>query len=196
MSTARQQAAKKTRDKIIQSAMDIVGKSGYEALTSNALVTQAGVAKGTLYHHFDSLDDVILAMIRSICSQMLNDITEHQHTSLKDYFSAIGEYNIDECANNRELINIIFGFFPIGMKDQKFKALATELIEADCQQTTAVIQSFYHDKLSKEKIDHAVRMIDMFSAGFIIHNTLFDNPELYKQIWQEFGEMLIFYLEK
>lgn len=196
MSTARQQAAKKTRDKIIQSAMDIVGKSGYEALTSNALVTQAGVAKGTLYHHFDSLDDVILAMIRSICTQMLNDITEHQYTSLKDYFSAIGEYNIDECANNRELINIIFGFFPIGMKDKKFKALAAELIEADSQQTTAVIQSFYHDKLSKEKLDHAVRMIDMFSAGFIIHNTLFDNPELYKQIWQEFGEMLIFYLEK
>jgi len=196
MSTARQQAAKKTRDKIIQSAMEIVGKSGYKALTSNALVAHAGVAKGTIYHHFDSLDDVIFAMIRSICSQMVNDISEHQYTSLKGYFSAIGEYNIDECANNRELINIIFGFFPIGMKDQKFKTLATELIEADCQQTTAVIQSFYHEKLSKEKLDHAVRMIDMFSAGFVIHNTLFDNPELYKQIWQEFGDMLIFYLEK
>ena len=196
MSTARQQSAKKTQEKLIQSAIDIVGKSGYEALTSNALVTKAGVAKGTLYHHFDSLDDVIVAMIRAICSKMRNDFTEHQYTSLKDYFSVIGEYNIDECANNRELINIIFGFFPIGMKDQKFKTLATELIEADCQQITAVIQRFYHDKLSKEKLDHAVRMIDMFSAGFVIHNTLFDDPELYRQIWKEFGDMLIFYLEK
>jgi AcrR family transcriptional regulator len=86
MSTARQQAAKKTRDKIIQSAMEIVGKSGYKALTSNALVAQAGVAKGTIYHHFDSLDDVIFAMIRSICSQMVNDISEHQYTSLKVIF--------------------------------------------------------------------------------------------------------------
>ena len=143
MSTSRQQAAQKTREKIIQAAMDIVGKSGYEALTSNALVTQAGVAKGTLYHHFDSLDDVILAMIRTICTQMLNDITEHQYTSLKDYFSAIGEYNIHECANNSELINIIFGFFPRGMKDQKFKALAAEFIETVCQKTAPVIYGFY-----------------------------------------------------
>ena len=195
MTTARQKSALKTRQNIINAAMEIVGQSGYDSLTSNSLIAKAGIAKGTLYHHFNNLDDVIFAMIRSIVEQMLDSISADEYASLEDYFTAIGDFTMNECANDPAMINIIFGFLPRGMKEEKFKRLAAELIETACARISPVLQQFTHGRLSDTKIDHAVRMIDMFSAGFVIHFNVFDDKIKYQQIWNDFGKMLAHYLD-
>ncbi|TQV82947.1 TetR/AcrR family transcriptional regulator [Aliikangiella coralliicola] len=196
MTQTRQQAAEQTRLKIIQAAFEIVGESGYEDLTTNSLIAKAGIAKGTLYHHFNNLDEVVYAMIKSLVEQSLDGVPVEKYDSLAEYLEAMGEYLMSDCINDPKVLNTIYGFIPKGMKDPKFKKLAVELLEGACDRITPAFQRFYGGKLTNEKIDHAIRMVDMFVSGFCIHYVIFEDKNKYQKLWSEFSEMLVRFLEK
>ncbi len=59
----KQLSAKRTRQLVLNAARDIISAEGSVGLTSRNLIDTAGISKGALYHHFDSLDDVVLAVI-------------------------------------------------------------------------------------------------------------------------------------
>jgi AcrR family transcriptional regulator len=55
-----------TREKLIRSAMAVAARDGLAAATTSAIAQEAGVAEGTLYRHFDSKDDLLIAAYRQI----------------------------------------------------------------------------------------------------------------------------------
>ena len=195
MNLTRQQSALKTRQKIVGAAFTIVGQAGYEALTTNSLILEAGVAKGTLYHHFSNLDEVVYAMIEMILDQSLDDVPVEQFNSIEEYLDAIGDYIMTDFSQDPRVMNAVFGFLPKGMKDPFFRNAAKNMLENACNRIAPAIQSFCAGRVSEEKLDNAIRIVDMFSAGFCIHYTIFDQPKKYRAIWQDFSKMLAIYLE-
>ncbi|MEP1740420.1 MAG: TetR/AcrR family transcriptional regulator [Kangiellaceae bacterium] len=196
MNQTRQQAALATKQKIIQAAFEIVGEAGYEALTTNLLISKAGVAKGTLYHHFSNLDDVVYAMIESIFDQSLEDVPVENYRNINDYMEAIGQYIMKDFTQNPCLMNTVFGFIPKGMKDPFFESVAQKMLENACQRIAPAIQRFYAGKVDEQRIDNAIRMVDMFGAGFCIHYSIFADNQKYQVIWKDFSDMLAKYLEQ
>ena len=195
MNQTRQQAALATKQKIIHAAFEVVGEFGYEALTTNLLISRAGVAKGTLYHHFNNLDEVVYAMIESIFDQTLDDVPVENYKSLDEYMEAIGQYLMEDFTQNPSLMNTVFGFIPKGMKDPFFESVAEKMVENACQRIAPAIQQFYAGKADEQRIDNAIRMVDIFSAGFCIHYKVLGDELRYQQIWREFSDMLAKYLE-
>ncbi len=196
MNQTRQQAALATKQKIVKAAFEIVGEAGYEALTTNLLISKAGVAKGTLYHHFNNLDEVVYAMIESIFDQTLEDVPVEKYQSISDYMDAIGRYLMQDFTQNPSLMNTVFGFIPKGMKDPFFETVAQKMLENACQRIAPAIQQFYAGKADEQRIDNAIRMVDMFGAGFCIHYSIFADNHRYQQIWKDFSDMLAKYLEQ
>jgi AcrR family transcriptional regulator len=49
-----------SRQSIVQAATALMSAGGPDALTASALAEAAGVSKATLFHHFESLDDIVL----------------------------------------------------------------------------------------------------------------------------------------
>ena len=66
----RKERGCKTREKILASALQILGESGHEGLTSQALIEKAGISKGNLYHHFKTLDEVPVAAFEAILEEL------------------------------------------------------------------------------------------------------------------------------
>ena len=52
-----------TREKLIVSALQLISEGGPDAFSAGALIQRAGVSKGALYHHFESLDQVLLEAV-------------------------------------------------------------------------------------------------------------------------------------
>ena len=196
MNLSRQESAQLTRQNIIKAAYDIVGEQGYEALTTNALISEAGVAKGTLYHHFNNLDEVIFAMIEMLLEQTLDDVPVEEFDTMEKYLDACGQFIMNDFTQDPKLMNALYGFLPKGMKDPFFKSVARSLIERACSRIIPAIQKFYAGQIAEEKIDHAIRMIDIFTAGFCIHFVILEEQEKYQKIWIEFSDMLQLYLEE
>ena len=52
------------REQLVETALTVFNRDGYHAAGIDRILAEAGVAKMTLYNHFRSKDDLILAALR------------------------------------------------------------------------------------------------------------------------------------
>jgi AcrR family transcriptional regulator len=195
MVLTRKEMAQATRLKIITTAFAIVGEESFAGLTSNKLVNVAGIAKGTLYHHFTGLDDVVCAMMQKLIDDFMQNTPIEHFDTMADYLAALGDYQINVLVEDKVMMNVFYGFLPKGINEKKYQLLCQQLLNGACGQIVPAIKSFYGSKLTSEKIDRAIRMIDIFCIGFNFHLKVFEDKQTYKDVWQDFSKMLIHYLE-
>ena len=53
----------KTKRKIFETAMELFAEKGYNATSTEEITAVAGVAKGTLYYHFSSKEEIFNFLI-------------------------------------------------------------------------------------------------------------------------------------
>lgn len=63
-------------DAILETAADLFGEFGYNAVRMEDIAARAGVAKGTLYIYFKNKDDLFLALILQRMTHLLQQIRE------------------------------------------------------------------------------------------------------------------------
>lgn len=64
--TKRQLQSQKTRNIIFETALNLFAKYSYENVTIDDIAKQSGVAKGSIYTHFSSKDDIMLEQFKNI----------------------------------------------------------------------------------------------------------------------------------
>lgn len=62
-STPPPHATPKSRDKLLDAALDTIRTKGYASTTVDDICQHAGVTKGSFFHHFKSKDDLALAAV-------------------------------------------------------------------------------------------------------------------------------------
>lgn len=75
-------AGQTTRAKLMHAATLIVARDGMEAATTAAIAGEAGVAEGTLYRHFESKDDLLIAAYRQMKQEVFLDAGVGLDTSM------------------------------------------------------------------------------------------------------------------
>ena len=60
----------RTRAAVLRAATDLLVEGGTNAVTIDAIVTRSGVAKSTIYRHWDTRDDVLMAVIENCAPQI------------------------------------------------------------------------------------------------------------------------------
>jgi AcrR family transcriptional regulator len=55
--------AEERRNEILDAADDLFGKKGFDGTSTNNIVEKVGIARGTLYYHFKSKEDILDALI-------------------------------------------------------------------------------------------------------------------------------------
>jgi AcrR family transcriptional regulator len=59
-----------TRDRVVEAARDAFGDRGYDATSIAEILDAAGVAKGALYHHFDSKAALFDAVLDQVVQEL------------------------------------------------------------------------------------------------------------------------------
>jgi len=99
----------KTKREIFQAAIKIFSSSGYDGATMDEISTSAGVAKGTVYYHFKSKDEVFKYIITegvSLLRQQIQCIVEGSG----DYAYKLRELSKNQLRlvyENRDLFKVI-----------------------------------------------------------------------------------------
>jgi AcrR family transcriptional regulator len=65
-----------TRQRIVAAAVALFAEQGFDATSVNEVVVRAGVAKGALYHHFASKDDLLYEVYRELVDRQLAGLRE------------------------------------------------------------------------------------------------------------------------
>ena len=64
----------KTKRKIFEASMDLFAKKGYEATSIEEITSVVGVAKGTLYYHFSTKEEIFYFLVEEGMKLLKNSI--------------------------------------------------------------------------------------------------------------------------
>lgn len=65
---------KKGKQKIFKAAADVFAKKGYHETTVDEIAQAAGIAKGTLYYHFENKEEFYLAVIKEGVNRLKDEL--------------------------------------------------------------------------------------------------------------------------
>lgn len=86
------------RGQLVRSAIDVAERVGIESLTVRALAEYADVTRGTVQYHFETKQDLVLAM----GEHLVVDVTATLHSALD---SAVGSRELPGVRGLRELVH-------------------------------------------------------------------------------------------
>jgi AcrR family transcriptional regulator len=91
--TPRRMTAAQRRQQIVQVTMDLVAKNGVQATTTSRIAAAAGVSEATLYRHFASRKDMLLAAMDLVYERVFRVIHSAEHEDALDRLRDIGRYH-------------------------------------------------------------------------------------------------------
>jgi TetR/AcrR family transcriptional repressor of nem operon len=94
---------KTSRDKLLDVSFEEVYRLGYCGAGTATILKKAGVPKGSMYHHFSSKKEMVLAMIEE---RLIPKVREFFDFELKQNSTALDvlEYTLEKMSKNRMLI--------------------------------------------------------------------------------------------
>jgi AcrR family transcriptional regulator len=72
--TPRKAAAARTRERLIDAGLRLAERTSLNGLSINLLVVEAGVSKGTFFHHFGDRTSYLLALHRGFHERLLEEM--------------------------------------------------------------------------------------------------------------------------
>jgi len=73
------------KEKILETAMKLFVENGIQSTATASIAKEAGVATGTLFHHFKSKEDLVHELYNSIFYSLLSYQKEHFHETNDTY---------------------------------------------------------------------------------------------------------------
>jgi len=68
--------AEQRRNEILDAADELFGQKGFDGTSTNDILEKVGIARGTLYHHFKSKEDLMDALIERYSARLLGAAEE------------------------------------------------------------------------------------------------------------------------
>jgi AcrR family transcriptional regulator len=75
MTSTRDTEAPRTRDRILDVALELFTAKGYDATSMREVAEQLGITKPALYYHFDSKEDIVRALLADMEHQVADLVT-------------------------------------------------------------------------------------------------------------------------
>ena len=180
----------KTKRKIFETSMDLFAKKGYEATSIEEITSVVGVAKGTLYYHFSTKEEIFYFLVEEGMKLLKNSIdikTSNLENSL-DKLKAIILIQIKAIKKYENFISILLS--QIWGQEQKNKVCREYVFEY-----INMIEDIIKEGIKKEELvegDSSVIASGIF--GFICstmvyklrHEKEIEIQKIYKEIEKSF----------
>lgn len=156
------------RDRVLQAAVKEFAARGYEAASTNAIATEAGVAKGLVFHHFGSKEQLFVAVHAFALSEVKQALPADGEPLPTDLFERLHAWHLRKVKLMRErpelfeLLVIALAEAPAALQAQVREAQAALLSEAWPRVLAGVDAARLRPGLS---LQDAVETLSLLSEG-------------------------------
>ena len=145
-----------TKNEILASILPLASKEGLRNLSLSKIAENAGIAKSTLYSHFDSKDD----MIDQLYLYLREKAKERMHIGVVDYGNIVKGKSLEEVllyvVSSYDSINRdsdMKNFYAIIESEKAFSNIAARIITEETETMFTATKNLFY-ALEAEKIAH------------------------------------------
>lgn len=184
------------RGKFAEAVIRLVAREGLEGLTMRAVATEAGLSYGSLFHYFDSKDDLLMHAVRYSTSQQSRRVNEFssKYSGLKalEYLMS-DDVLVDETSRDDWLVWMAF-LYKAALKES-FSQMHADLISGWLDRIEALL--IEAQESGEIRLDRATEFEAMalwvYSAGIgqqgLLHPAMFP-PSVQKKLISAYVEKL------
>lgn len=158
-----------TRARILDAAMELFRRQGFEETTMREIAAGAGVATGAAYYYFDSKDAIALAFYDQ-SQQDLEPLIEQALAGgkhLKDRLVALLEAKLRYFEPNRRLLGALAAHADPAHPISPFSARTREIRERDVASFVRILEAS-GTKTPRDLEPHLPRILWMYQMGLIL----------------------------
>lgn len=187
----------RTRSRILQATVRILGRDGPDRFSASALAKEAGISKATLFHHFRTIDEIPILAMENYWTQSLSPV-DHNATSARAYLFNLGAQILELSGQRTTFLKAHVVFLVKSMFDPGLHAsLAAGSVQMHrhMQQELAVRLP---KGFSRREIEAATRMVEIMLDGLLLGMAAVDSPQALASLhraWTRFVNLLLKELE-
>jgi DNA-binding transcriptional regulator YbjK len=176
------------RGKFAEAVIRLVGREGLEGLTMRAVATEAGLSYGSLFHYFDSKDDLLMHAVRYSTSQQSRRVNEFsiKYSGLKALeYLMNDDVLVDETSREDSLVWMAF-LYKAALKES-FADMHAELISGWLNRIETLLREAQSaGEISQDRApDFEAMALWVYSAGIgqqgLLHPAMFP-PAVQKKL--------------
>jgi AcrR family transcriptional regulator len=177
----RTAAGEETRKEILDAVLTLLGRDGPDAFSAGALAREANVSKATIFHHFATVEDILLAAVD--WRQSL-DLDGRQPTSARAYLDGLGQQLARAARGDPALLKAQAVFFTRAIFDREMNARLCEGAAVMRRLIVEALRARLAANVSSAEVESMARLAEMALDGLMIALvTRADDQEQFLQAW-------------
>lgn len=162
---------------ILAKAIENFAEKGYAATSTSEIAKQAGVAEGTIFRHYPSKKDLLMALVKPgilklivpyFADQMIQEVLDPEKVELEELLRAFIYNRVKFVKKNTLMVRIILQEIAFHQEIQEaFKQTFLTKIYPKVEEKLKELQQ--EGKLNEYPIDTTLRFILSTVMGFLLH---------------------------
>jgi AcrR family transcriptional regulator len=160
------------RQEIIDAAIRLMANKGATGLTAAALAAEASVSKANVFHHFATLDDVVLAAFEQFLLGM-EAFSPKPGMTLRAWLEGLGLETVTLMEAQRSLTGAYFAFVSRAQGDERLRQRMAETVSLGEQGFAAAITALAPCRFTPAETTALASLILIAGDGLAVHRHLF-----------------------
>lgn len=160
------------KPEIVAAAIRLLGVEGAAGLTAAALAHEAGVSKANLFHHFESLDDIVIVAFEKFMLEMAS-MTPAPGTSLRGWLLNLGGETVDLIEQRGGEAGAYMAFMARAQSDARLRGKFEAVLVMAEDAFVGVLKMLAPGRWSPVETRNLANLIIVSGDGFVLHRQLF-----------------------
>lgn len=189
MADKRKLRGEKTKNAILDAAIKMVEDQGLQEFSTRSIAERAGVSQSSLYHHFKSSDEIMLAVLSRIMDQVLSANRVENFDSVNQYLHHVFEQattKVDTYGWSKGT----FSLFEKAMFDDNLRGQLTSLVKIVINNVSDNVKRIFPNEIDPNKLEHVVTVFFFFVDGYRMHHALFRENSPFLNLKKEASWMI------
>ncbi len=184
-----------TKTRIMQSAMRLFAKRGFDATTTKELAEASGVAEGTLFRHFTNKKAILIEVATQGWIDLLTDLlTELSEMASYKAVAQVMRHRMIHMRENVDLLRVCF--IEVQFHEDLRDRIQAEVIEKMTDVAEAFFQTAMDQGIYRQQDPRLVARVflGMFTIASFSQNTIADpnaSPEELKQMAEGLSDIFL-----
>lgn len=179
----RMEKGEQTRARILNAAITIIAENGIKEVSAAKLAAATGVSKSNIFHHFKSIDEILIGVLHILFNDLLTPMTL-EYQDLEEFLKSIGQSVFHVPEEHLNLFKAFFSFYHEGMFNSEYQKVLASYTGQITELISKQLAQLAPNPVAQETLESVATILFSMIDGMGLHYLLNGDGPDYEQAWR------------